>query len=71
MSDNLACAPAAVPAKFEAALQLLPKQTRTLFDFKMVPYFFQAQFSEGKYFSVEDVADRWNTPEDARQQAPA
>ena len=71
MSDNLACAPAAVPAKFEAALQLLPKQTRTLFDFKMVPYFIQAQFSEGKYFSVEDVADRWNTPEDARQQAPA
>jgi len=71
MSDNMACAPAEVPAQFEAPLQLLHKQTRTLFDFKMVPYFIQAQFAEGKYFSVEDVADRWSTPEEARQQGPA
>ena len=71
MSVNLACAPVNVPPQFEENLQLLHKQTRTLFDFKMVPYFIQAQLAEGKYFSVEDVADRWNTPEEARQLGPA
>ena len=71
MSDNLAGAPSEVPSAFEANLHLLHKQTRALLDFKIVPYFIQSQLADSEYFSVEDVADRWNTPEKARQFGPA
>jgi hypothetical protein len=36
----------------------------------MVPYFLQAQLAKGDYCSVEDLADRWDTPEKARQESP-
>lgn len=71
MSDNLVCAPAEIPSQFLPDLELLHKQTRTLFDYKKVPYFIQANFAKEKYCSVEDLADRWDTAEEARKQAPA
>lgn len=46
------------------------KQTRNLLDLKMVPYFNQAELSKEGYVTTEDLADRWDTHELARQKAP-
>ena len=39
-------------------------------DLKMVPYFIQSALAKGDYLSVEDLDDRWDTPELARQTGP-
>jgi hypothetical protein len=70
MGDTLKRAPDEVPAIYSADLEKLHKQCRRILDLKMVPYFIQAQLARGDYCSVEDLADRWDTPEKARQESP-
>ena len=70
MVDSLKRSPDEVPLIYEADLMRLHKQCRTILDLKMVPYFIQASLAQGHYLSVEDIADRWDTPEQARQLGP-
>jgi hypothetical protein len=70
MGDTLKRSPDEIPAAYTADLEKLHKQRRRILDLKMVPYFIQAQLARGDYCSVEDLADRWDTPEVARQESP-
>ena len=70
MRDTLKRSPDEIPALYAADLEKLHKQCRRILDLKMVPYFIQAALAKEGYVTVEDLADRWNTPEDARQKAP-
>jgi hypothetical protein len=67
---TLAKAPDPVPAAYLANIELLHKQVRTLMDLKQLPYMVQHNFSEDEYRSMEDIADRWNTADLARQDGP-
>ena len=68
--DRLAKAPDSVPAQYEAHIDLLHKQVRTLMDLKQIPYMAQSKLSEEEYRSMGDIADRWNSPDLARQEGP-
>jgi hypothetical protein len=70
MGDTLKRSPDEIPAIYAADLEKLHKQCRRILDLKMVPYFIQAQLARGDYCSVEDLADRWDTPEVARRESP-
>ena len=70
MTDHQSKAPDPVPQAFEPEVLRLHKQTRSLLDLKMVPYYIQHQLAQEGYVTIEDLADRWDTPETARQKAP-
>ena len=70
MTEHQCKAPGPVPFAFEADVLKLHKQTRTPLDLKMVPYYIQQQLASDGYVTIEDLADRWDTPESARQKAP-
>ena len=48
----------------------LTRQTRTLLDLKVIPYYIQAQLGDAGYITVEDLADRWHSAEEARTSGP-
>ena len=49
---------------------MLTRQARTLLDLKVIPYYIQAQLGDTGYITVEDLADRWHTAEEARVSGP-
>ena len=70
MSVNLAKPPDQVPPGLEAGVLKLTRQARTLLDLKVIPYYIQAQLGDAGYITVEDLADRWHTAEEARVSGP-
>ena len=71
MAATLARAPDPVPAPYEAGLSLIAKNARVLMDLKGLPYFVQRGLATAGYTQLEDLADRWDTPQDARTKGPA
>ena len=52
------------------ALDQLQPTLSTLLISKRIPWIVQAQLAREGYVSLEDLADRWDTPEIARRDAP-
>ena len=71
MAATLARAPDPIPAPYEAGLSLIAKNARVLMDLKGLPYFVQRGLATAGYTQLEDLADRWDTPQDARTKGPA
>jgi len=70
MGDYQKRAPEAIPATFEALLNTITKPARNLMDIKGLPYSVQSKLAEGGYVTIEDLGDRWDTPEKARAEGP-
>ena len=62
--------PQDVPAAYDAKLQELAKPARTLMDLKGLPYFVQYGLASQGYVTIEDLGDRWDTPQKAREEGP-
>ena len=62
--------PDPVPPCLEAGVLKLTRQSITLPDLKVIPYYIQAQLGDAGYITVEDLADRWDKAEEARTAGP-
>jgi hypothetical protein len=62
--------PDPIPSAYTAKLELIVKNARALMDLKGLPYFVQAALADSGYTTLEDLADRWDTPQDARTKGP-
>eukprot|EP00435_Cladocopium_sp_Y103_P021864 s134_g5.t1 len=56
-----------VPEQYQGDINKLHQQVQTIFQAKEIPYFVMAQMAQDGYTSVEDLADRWPTITEARQ----
>ena len=63
--------PEAVPEQYKDQVDLLHQQVLTIFQSKEIPYFIMARMAADGYCSVEDLADRWPTITEARNNSPA
>ena len=63
--------PDAIPEQYKDQVDLLHQQVLTIFQSKEIPYFIMARMAADGYRSVEDLADRWPTITEARNNAPA
>ena len=68
--STLKRAPDPVPAEYEANLSNISKSARVLMDLKGLPYFVQHELAKAGYTQLEDLADRWDTPQEARTKGP-
>ena len=62
--------PDPAPPCLEAGALKLTRQSRTLLDLKVIPYYIQDQLGDAGYITVEDLADRWDKAEEARTAGP-
>lgn len=62
--------PNEVPEIFKPAIEKLSRQSRQILNLKVVPYYIQAKLGDSGYVTVEDLADRWNKADDAREKGP-
>ena len=69
--DVLDSPPDAVPEQYKDQVELLHQQVLTIFQSKEIPYFIMARMASDGYRSVEDLADRWPTITEARNNSPA
>ena len=69
--DVLDAPPDVVPEQYKDQVDLLHQQVLTIFQFKEIPYFIMARMASDGYRSVEDLADRWPTITEARNNSPA
>ena len=60
--------PEKVPKTYEEDIAKLSERTRTLMNAKALPCSCMANFGKRRYTSLEDAADRFDTPEKARDQ---
>ena len=65
-ADLLAASPEKIPAKYQGDLDKLSARTRSLMNGKSLPYSCMANFAQRRYTTLEDAADRFDTPEKAR-----
>jgi hypothetical protein len=69
--DVLDAPPDVVPEQYKDQVDLLHQQVLTIFQSKEIPYFIMARMASDGYRSVEDLADRWPTITEARNNSPA
>ena len=62
--------PTEAPEALRPYLDLLTKPLALILVAKQIPWVVQAKLAQQGYVTVEDLGDRWNTPEDARAQGP-
>ena len=62
--------PQEVPDDCKDDVLKLSEKVQTLFVMKELPWFVQAQMARQGYVSLEDLADRWDKPEEARKHGP-
>ena len=62
--------PTEAPEALQPHLDLLTKPLALILVAKQIPWVVQAKLAQEGYVTVEDLGDRWNTPEDARAQGP-
>ena len=60
-----------IPAPLQAGIDKLSAPLKTLLMGKVVPYIIQHRLGEDSYVTIEDLADRWDTPQSARTNGPA
>ena len=70
-ADLTASPPADVPDALREGIEKLGGPLRNLLMAKAVPYLIQHRLGMDKYTTIEDVADRWDTAQAARQHGPA
>ena len=58
------------PTANKADVDKLHQSVRTLLTHKAIPWQVQAKLARDGYVTMEDLADRWDTPENARNHAP-
>ena len=63
--------PAEIPDAQKDDVNKLHQSVRTLLTHKSIPWQVQAKLAKDGYVNMEDLADRWDTPENARTAAPA
>ena len=61
--------PHPVPEPLQAHVDMLSVGVKALFTQKGTPYWVMAQMAQAGYTTMEDLADRWDTPALARQHA--
>ena len=61
--------PHPVPEPLQARVDMLSTSVKALFTQKGIPYWVMAQMAGSGYTTMEDLADRWDTPALARQHA--
>ena len=69
--DLTATPPDDIPAPLQTGIDKLSSPLKTLMMGKVVPYIIQHRLGEDGYVSIEDLADRWDTPQSARTNGPA
>jgi hypothetical protein len=69
--DVLDAPPDAIPEQDKDQVGLLHQQVLTILLSKEIPYFIMARMAADGHRSVEDLADRWPTITEARNNAPA
>ena len=69
--DLTANPPEEIPAALQAGIDKLSSPLKTLLMGKVVPYIIQHRLGEDCYVTIEDLADRWGTPQIARTNGPA
>ena len=62
--------PDAVPAQYEQGREELEKTAVNVYDTYAIPYSLQVQMAQQGYTTLQDLADRWDTPEKAREKSP-
>lgn len=67
--DVATAPPAEVPPQYQEDIAKLHHQVLTIFQRKEVPYVVMAQMANDGYVSVEDLADRWPTILDSRNES--
>ena len=60
-----------IPGPLQAGIDKLSAPLKTLLMGKVVPYLIQHRLGEDNYVTIEDLADRWDTPQSARTNGPA
>ena len=60
-----------IPGPLQAGIDKLSAPLKTLLMGKVVPYIIQHRLGEDNYVTIEDLADRWDTPQSARTNGPA
>ena len=68
MSELMIASPEKVPETYKDQVAKLSERTRNLMNSKALPYSCMANFGKRRYTSLEDAADRFDTPEKARDQ---
>ena len=63
--------PADIPEALKDEVDKLSKASQVLLSSKQIPWIVQAKLGEQGYTTLEDLADRWDTAEQARTQGPA
>ena len=62
--------PTEAPDALQPFLDLLTKPLALILVAKQIPWVVQAKLAQEGYVTVEDLGDRWNTPQEARAQGP-
>ena len=62
--------PAEIPDANKVDVDKLHQSVRTLLTHKAIPWQVQAKLARDGYVTMEDLADRWDTPENARNHSP-
>ena len=68
--DHSQIPPADIPAELQDGIDRLSAPLKQLLMGKSVPYLIQHRLGTENYVTVEDLADRWDTAQVARQQGP-
>ena len=55
-----------IPGPLQAGIDKLSAPLKTLLMGKVAPYIIQHRLGEDNYVTIEDLADRWDTPQSAR-----
>ena len=63
--------PAEIPEACKENVDKLHQSVRTLFTHKCIPWEVVAKMADDGYVTMEDLADRWGTAENARTSFPA
>ena len=63
--------PGDIPAALKDEVDKLSKASQVLLTSKQIPWIVQAKMGEQGCTTLEDLADRWDTAEQARTQGPA
>ena len=62
--------PTEIPDANKVDVDKLHQSVRTLLTHKAIPWQVQAKLARDGYVTMEDLADRWDTPENARNHSP-
>jgi len=69
MTDGELTGPSPIPNAYKDNVEKLENSVRNIFNCYAIPYSAQAKMAADGYTTLSDLADRWDTPEMAREKA--